>query len=54
MKARGIGKAEMARRMQTSRAAVNRSLDPQCPSVTLLTLEKAARVLGRRLQVGPG
>lgn len=44
-------KAEMARRMQTSRAAVDRLLDPQNESATLITLEKAALVLGKRLQV---
>lgn len=44
-------KAEMARRMQTSRAAVDRLLDPQNESATLITLEKAALVLGKRLQI---
>ena len=51
MKAKGISKSAMARRMHTSRAAVDRLLDPDSPSVTLLTLEKAAQVLGRRLAV---
>lgn len=51
MKAKGISKAAMAKLMHTSRAAVDRLLDPESPSVTLLTLEKAARVLGRRLEV---
>ena len=44
-------KTEMARRMRTSRASLNRLLDPEAPSVTLLTLEKAATVLGKRLHV---
>ena len=46
-----IGKAEMARRMGTSRAALDRLLDPASPSVTLLTMDKAAAVLGKRLKV---
>ena len=46
-----LSKAEMARRMRTSRAAVDRLLDPQNESATLSTLEKAALALGKRLQV---
>jgi DNA-binding Xre family transcriptional regulator len=46
-----ISKTVMARRMKTSRAALNRLLDPANPSVTLQTLERAASVLGKRLQV---
>ena len=46
-----VSKAEMARRMNTSRAAVDRLLDPESDSATLTTLEKAAYALGRRLQV---
>ncbi len=41
----------MARRMHTSRAALDRFLDPDNPSVTLLTMDKAAAVLGKRLRV---
>jgi antitoxin HicB len=51
MREQNVTKAEMARRMQTSRAAVDRLLDPQNESATLITLEKAALVLGKRLQV---
>ena len=46
-----LSKAEMARRMQTSRAAVDRLLDPNNESATLTTLEKAALALGKRLQI---
>ncbi len=46
-----LSKAEMARRMQTSRAALDRFLDPDNPSVTLLTMDKVASVLGKRLKV---
>ena len=51
MEQQDLSKAEMARRMQTSRAAVDRLLDPGNESATLTTLEKAALALGRRLQV---
>jgi predicted XRE-type DNA-binding protein len=51
MEQQALSKAEMARRMQTSRAAVDRLLDPGNESATLTTLEKAALALGKRLQV---
>lgn len=46
-----ISKVEMARRMNTSRAALNRFLDPGNASVTLQTLARAARAVGRNLKV---
>ena len=46
-----LSKSEMAKRMHTSRAALNRLLDPDNPSVTLLTMDRAAAVLGKRLKV---
>lgn len=46
-----LSKAEMARRMETSRAALDRLLDPDNPSVTLQTLQSAAQALGGRLKV---
>lgn len=54
MEEQQVSKAEMARLMKTSRAAVDRLLDPQNGSATLVTLEKAALALGRRLQVTLG
>ena len=50
MKEQNLSKAAMARRMRTSRSAVDRLLDPTVPSVTLLTIERAVRALGRRLR----
>lgn len=44
-------RARLASEMGTSRAAVNRLLDPTNPSVTLQTLEKVAEILGRRLEI---
>jgi hypothetical protein len=41
-----ISRVRMAELMQTSRAVLNRLLDPINPSVTLQTIQKAADVLG--------
>jgi len=46
-----LSKTSLATRLETSRAAVNRLLDPENESITLLTLKKAANVLGRKLRV---
>lgn len=46
-----ISKSDLARRMKTSRPAVERLLDPTNPSVTLSTLERAASAVGKRLKV---
>mgnify|MGYP000624345818 CR=1 FL=1 len=46
-----VTKTEMARRMNTSRAAVERLLNPDSEAATLTTLEKAASALGKRLHV---
>jgi DNA-binding Xre family transcriptional regulator len=51
MARRSISKSEMARRMRTSRAALERLLDPANSSVTLKTLFKAAAVLGKQLSL---
>ena len=51
MREQNLSKAEMARRMNTSRAALERLLDPENRSITLLTMEKAARSLGKRLRL---
>jgi antitoxin HicB len=51
MKKQHISKARMAQMMQTSRAQVDRLLDPQNGSATLETLMRAARIVGRRLRL---
>ena len=51
MKEQGVTKTEMARRMDTSRAALNRLLDPGNESVTLATLQKAAAAIGREVRL---
>jgi antitoxin HicB len=51
MKKQRLSKTDMARRMKTSRSALDRLLDPSNGSVTLQTLERAAQALGKRLRV---
>jgi len=46
-----ITKVEMARRMATSRAQLDRLLDPTDNSVTLATLTKAAKAVGRTIKL---
>jgi predicted XRE-type DNA-binding protein len=46
-----LSKTVLATRLETSRAAVNRLLDPENESITLLTLKKAANVLGKKLRL---
>jgi hypothetical protein len=46
-----ITKLEMARRMKTSRAALDRLLDPGNSAVTLQTLTRAAHAVGRGLRI---
>jgi antitoxin HicB len=45
-----LSKSDMAKRMQTSRAALDRLLDPENDAVTLNTLFKAATAVGRQLR----
>ena len=51
MKEKQLSKAEMARRMRTSRAALDRLLDPEYDAVTPSTLRKAALAVGRQLRL---
>ena len=51
MRKNKISKVEMARRMNTSRAALDRLLDPGNASVTLQTLCRAAHAIGRGLRI---
>jgi antitoxin HicB len=46
-----VSKAEMAKRMQTSRSALDRLLDPGYDAVTLNTLFKAATAIGRQIRL---
>jgi antitoxin HicB len=51
MQERRLSKGEMARQMQTSRAALDRLLDPENTAVTLHTMMKAAAVLGKSVRL---
>ncbi|HEX4004767.1 MAG TPA: Fis family transcriptional regulator [Acidobacteriaceae bacterium] len=51
MKELGLTKTEMARRMGTSRAHLDRLLDPDNDKVQLDTVERAAMAVGRRLRL---
>ena len=51
MREQGLTKSELAKRMRTSRAQLDRLLDPENESVTLGTLTRAAHVVGRQLKM---
>lgn len=51
MSEKKLSKSELARRMETSRSALDRLLDPDNASVTLQTLQSAVKALGGRLNV---
>jgi len=51
MEDKRISKTEMAKKMQTSRRQLDRLLDPSVSNVTLATMSKAARAVGRELRI---
>jgi len=51
MQEQKITKVEMARRLATSRAQLNRLLDPNNDSVTLGMLSRAAKAVGRNIRL---
>ena len=51
MKAQGLSRKRLAERMGTSRSQVGRLLDPRDGNVTLLTLQRAAALLGRKVRL---
>ena len=51
MKTQKITKTKMAQLMHTSRAVVNRLLNPDNSSLTLNTLEAASNALGKKLNI---
>ena len=54
MREKGLTKTAMARRMKTSRMALDRLLDPANTSVTLHTMQRAAATVGKRLRLSLG
>lgn len=51
MREQRISKMEMARRLETSRSQLDRLLDPDNDSVTLATLSRAAKAVGRTIKL---
>ncbi|MGI1678078.1 MAG: helix-turn-helix domain-containing protein [Cellvibrionaceae bacterium] len=54
MKTEHLSKTKMAELMDTSRSALDRLLDPANTSVTLHTLDNAARAVGKTLRIELG
>jgi hypothetical protein len=50
LKQENVTKTELAARMKTSRASLDRMLDPSNPSLTVASLGKAAAALGRKVE----
>ena len=51
MKANNISRSGLATKMGTSRSQIGRLLDPKDGNVTLSTLQRAARMVGRSLRL---
>ena len=51
MQEKGLTKTTMAQEMNTSRASLDRLLDPENTSVTLNTMVNAAKAVGKRLRI---
>ncbi len=51
MKRRRITKTVLAARLRTSRAQLDRLLDPDNPAIQLDTIARAARAVGKRLKI---
>lgn len=51
MKEENISRNNLAQRMKTSRSQIGRLLDPKDGNVTLTTLQRAARMVGRSLRL---
>ncbi len=51
MKEQHLSRVKMAEKMHTSRSTINRLFDPENQSVTLLTLERAAAAVGKKLKL---
>ena len=51
MKAQNLSRKRLAERMNTSRSQGSRLLDPKDGNVTIATLQRAARIVGRTLRL---
>jgi antitoxin HicB len=51
MKAQNLSRKRLAERMNTSRSQISRLLDPKDGNVTITTLQRAAKIVGRTLRI---
>jgi len=51
MRAQNLSRKRLAERMKTSRCQIGRLLDPKDGNVTIATLQRAARMVGRTLRL---
>jgi predicted XRE-type DNA-binding protein len=51
MKSQNLSRKGLAERMGTSRSQISRLLDPKDGNVTLLTLQRAAEIIGRKVRL---
>jgi antitoxin HicB len=51
MKAQNLSRKRLAERMGTSRSQISRLLDPKDGNVTIATLQRAAKIVGRTLRL---
>ena len=51
MKAQNLSRKRLAERMKTSRSQVSRLLNPKDGNVTIATLQRAAKIVGRTLRL---
>jgi antitoxin HicB len=51
MKLQNLSRKRLAERMKTSRSQIGRLLDPKDGNVTITTLQRAARIVGRTLRL---
>jgi antitoxin HicB len=51
MQERGLSKKRIAALMGTSRSQLDRLLDPESDAVTLKSLVRAARVVGKKIKI---
>jgi transcriptional regulator with XRE-family HTH domain len=51
MKTQKLSRKRLAARMQTSRSQIRRLLDPKDGNVTIATLQRAAKIVGRTLRI---
>ena len=51
MKVQNLSRKRLAERMKTSRSQISRLLDPKDGNVTITTLQRAAKIVGRTLRL---